>query len=85
LSRRKQIIELLGNQLGIDRNDHVIVYDQSDVFSAFRVYWTFKVFGHDKVSVLDGGLVKWLHEKRPVKPGQFKFEVSTYFHAIKFL
>ncbi|KAG1268875.1 hypothetical protein G6F68_000727 [Rhizopus microsporus] len=46
-------------KLGIDQHDHVVVYDTVGVFSACRVYWTFKAFGHDTVSVLNGGLPAW--------------------------
>lgn len=45
--------------LGISNNDHVVVYDSAGLFSAARVWWMFKVFGHDSVSVLDGGLPAW--------------------------
>lgn len=66
-------------QLNIKKDDHVILYDQSDVYSAFRVYWTLKVFGHDKVSVLDGGMVKWALEKREIERGPLKsFESVDY-------
>ncbi|MBB6255341.1 3-mercaptopyruvate sulfurtransferase [Nitrospirillum iridis] len=55
--------------LGIGRDSTVIVYDVYDLFSAARVWWTFRVFGHDRVFVLDGGLPKWLAEGRPVEAG----------------
>ena len=50
-------------KLGIDNNTHVVVYDNNEqlgLFSAQRVWWTFRVFGHNKISVLDGGLSKWI-------------------------
>ena len=50
--------KLIGN-LGIDNDSHVVIYHAGlsavDTASAARVYWTFKVLGHDKVSILDGG------------------------------
>jgi thiosulfate/3-mercaptopyruvate sulfurtransferase len=52
--------------LGIGNDDHVIVYDVVPGSGAARVWWTFRVFGHRHVSVLDGGLDKWLAEGRPV-------------------
>lgn len=55
---------------GIGSDDEVVVYDQAGLFSAPRVWWTFRVFGHDQVSVLDGGLPKWVSENRPVEVGQ---------------
>jgi thiosulfate/3-mercaptopyruvate sulfurtransferase len=55
--------------LGIGEGDRVVVYDSRGVVSAARVWWTFRVFGHDKVAVLDGGLPKWCAEGRPVERG----------------
>jgi thiosulfate/3-mercaptopyruvate sulfurtransferase len=55
--------------LGIGDGDRVIVYDTRGVASACRVWWTFRVFGHDAVAVLDGGLPKWRNEGRPVEQG----------------
>ncbi|XP_008807181.2 thiosulfate/3-mercaptopyruvate sulfurtransferase 1, mitochondrial-like isoform X2 [Phoenix dactylifera] len=45
--------------LGIHNKDSIIVYDGKGMFSAARVWWMFRVFGHDKVWVLDGGLPEW--------------------------
>lgn len=51
-------------RLGIGDGHRVIVYDQDGLFSAARVWWMFRVFGHEDVAVLDGGLPKWLAEGR---------------------
>ena len=50
---------------GIQNDDHIIVYDYSDIYSACRLWFALKYFGHQKVSVLDGGMKKWLKENRP--------------------
>jgi thiosulfate/3-mercaptopyruvate sulfurtransferase len=56
--------------LGLSDSDHLVVYDGSGVnLSAPRVWWTFRTFGHDRVSVLDGGIGKWRLEHRPVESG----------------
>jgi thiosulfate/3-mercaptopyruvate sulfurtransferase len=55
--------------LGIGDGDRVIVYDSRGVVSAARVWWTFRVFGHDAVGVLDGGLPKWRAEGRTLESG----------------
>ena len=55
--------------LGIGDGDRVVVYDARGVASAARVWWTFRVFGLDAVTVLDGGLPKWRAEGRPVERG----------------
>ncbi|XP_076458895.1 3-mercaptopyruvate sulfurtransferase-like [Babylonia areolata] len=49
-------------KLGINNETQVIVYDNNDqlpLFSAQRVWWTFRVFGHENVFVMEGGLRKW--------------------------
>lgn len=54
--------ELIGS-LGIDNDDHVVIVaqgtDSSEFGAATRVYWTFKVLGHDAVSILNGGARAW--------------------------
>lgn len=45
--------------LGIQNKDDLVVYDGKGIFSAARVWWMFRVFGHDRVWVLDGGLPRW--------------------------
>lgn len=64
--------------LGISENDRVVVYDDSGVFSAARVWWTFRAMGHGAVAVLDGGLPKWLREGRPVESGRASPEAAHY-------
>ena len=53
--------------LGIGGGRHVIVYDVLGIVSAPRLWWMLRIFGYPKVSVLDGGLLKWLSESRPVE------------------
>lgn len=45
--------------LGIENKDGLVVYDGKGIFSAARVWWMFRVFGHEKIWVLDGGLPRW--------------------------
>src|SRR5262245_40012986 len=45
----------------------IVVYDGSGLFSAPRVWWTFRVFGAPSVFVLDGGFPAWKAEGRPVE------------------
>jgi thiosulfate/3-mercaptopyruvate sulfurtransferase len=52
--------------LGVGNDSRVVVYDQRGIFSSARLWWMFRVFGHDDVAVLDGGLPKWLAEGRDV-------------------
>jgi len=56
-------------KLGLGDGLRYVIYDQRGIFSAPRVWWTFRYFGHEDVAVLDGGLPKWLAEERPVEDG----------------
>jgi thiosulfate/3-mercaptopyruvate sulfurtransferase len=52
-------------KLGLGDGNRIIVYDGEGLFSAARVWWMFRAFGHDDVALLDGGLPKWVAEGRP--------------------
>lgn len=58
--------------LGISNGDHVVFYDAHGLMSAGRGWWMMRLFGHDRVSVLDGGLLKWMAENRPVARGSVR-------------
>jgi len=55
--------------LGIAETDTIVVYDTVGLFSAARVWWTFRVMGAREVFVLDGGLPAWRAEGRPIETG----------------
>ena len=52
--------------IGVGDGHQVVVYDGAGLFSAARVWWTFRLMGFENVAVLDGGLPKWQAEGRPV-------------------
>ena len=64
--------------LGISENDTIIVYDGSGLYSAPRVWWTFRIFGARKVVILDGGLPAWKSQGRPTESGQAKRDKRTF-------
>ena len=53
--------------MGVGDGHQIVVYDGFGVNSAARVWWMFKLMGHDDVAVLDGGLPKWQREGREVE------------------
>ncbi|MBD3785721.1 MAG: 3-mercaptopyruvate sulfurtransferase [Sphingomonadales bacterium] len=53
--------------MGVGDGHQVVVYDQAGVFSAPRVWWTFRLMGKMDIAVLDGGLPKWMAEGRPTE------------------
>lgn len=56
-------------KMGVGDGMKVVVYDSQGLFSAARVWWTFRAMGHDDVAVLDGGLKKWKAEGRALEDG----------------
>ena len=77
---KKDDWEKIMSKLGVKNSDHIVIYDNSDVISSCRVWYTFLYFNHDPnlVSVLDGGLKKWLKEKKDTTKDIKKFEKSSY-------
>ena len=59
--------ERIVSSIGIGNEDQIIIYDNSDVISSCRCWYNFIYFGHNPslVHVLDGGLKKWINEKKP--------------------
>jgi len=55
--------------LGLENDDHVIVYCDSVFLSSARAWWMLRLFGHEKVSVLDGGLKSWLARSGATETG----------------
>lgn len=55
--------------LGISKDTMVVAYDVYGLQSAARTWWMFRLFGHDKVAVLDGGMPKWVAEGRALETG----------------
>ncbi len=72
------------SRLGVSSTDHVVVYDASGTnFSAPRAWWMFRAFGHDAVSVLDGGLAAWTeYAGAPLEFGDARLPLRGNFSAV---
>ncbi len=57
------------SQYGVSDDSFVVTYSTTSHWWATRLWWMFRVFGHERVAVLDGGFQKWQAEKRPVETG----------------
>ncbi len=86
--------ETLARKLGVSSDSHVILVpagvNATDFGSAARAYWTFKTFGHAKVSILNGGFASWQkdHPNRiatgaPIAPdaGDFKARFTADYYS----
>ena len=61
----KRFYKVLG-YFGIKQDDHVVIYDDMGGLHAGRLFWQLEQIGHKKISVVDGGLVKWILEGKKV-------------------
>ena len=82
LGEPNKLAELIG-KLGIDNDTHVVMVPQgansTDMGVGTRIYWTFKVLGHDNVSLLDGGMVSYTKDKtNPLETGAAKITPKTF-------
>jgi thiosulfate/3-mercaptopyruvate sulfurtransferase len=66
--------------MGVGDGHQVVVYDGAGLFSAARVWWTFRLMGKTDVAVLDGGFPKWRAEGRQ---NQLVKDVTQVAHAAK--
>jgi len=64
--------------LGISEDMKIVVYDEVGLFSAPRVWWTFRAFGAGDVVILEGGGPRWRAERRPIETGLVEREPATF-------
>ena len=72
--------EKIMSSMGIENNDHIVVYDNSDVISSCRCWYNLIYYGHDPklVNVLNGGLKKWKIENKATDSSKVITKTSKY-------
>ncbi|RIJ28180.1 sulfurtransferase [Henriciella mobilis] len=76
-------------KLGVGDGNRIVVYDSNDFIASARVWWMFRVMGHEDVVVLDGGLRAWeaeggdLEDLPPIVTGGRHFTPRVQAHLIK--
>ena len=72
--------EKILSSMGISNEDNIIIYDNSDLISSCRCWYTFIYFGHNPklVSILNGGLKKWKLENKLISNNTIKINKSSY-------
>lgn len=73
----QRLYKILGF-IGVSRNSHVVIYDDMGGLNAGRLYWDLERIKHPRVSVVDGGLVKWILEGRKVENKYNERKAVTY-------
>ena len=66
------------SSLGINNNDHLVIYDMYGMFSAARIWFMFKAFGHNNVSLLNGGLPAWINSNGEISNQINKLKPTNY-------
>jgi thiosulfate/3-mercaptopyruvate sulfurtransferase len=65
-------------ELGVGRDDRIIVYDNSPLRTAARGWFMFRHFGAERVAILDGGFQKWRAEGRPLESGEARRRMAHF-------
>lgn len=80
---KNHVIKILG-LLGIQSEHHVVIYDDMGGLHASRLFWELEKVGHKNISLLNGGLVKWIlagkkvtANSQNVKAVQYKADVKS--------
>lgn len=84
--------EAFAGACGIRNRDTVVIYDTFNIaMAAARMWWSFRVMGHERVFVLDGGFPKWRVEGRAIETGparqprQVAYSANPRPHLIRLL
>ena len=66
------------SSLGINNDNHLVIYDMYGMFSAARIWFMFKTFGHQNVSILNGGFPAWLDSEGEISNQINNVETTNY-------
>lgn len=75
----QRCFEDYARNLGISPDTHIVAYDRLGPLSSYRTWWLFRLHGHKNISVLDGGLRKWMNDGYEVTQEEPKIEKTTDF------
>jgi thiosulfate/3-mercaptopyruvate sulfurtransferase len=77
LPRPEEFSRAMG-ELGLGDGMRFVIYDSLGLFAAARVWWTLRAYGAERVSILEGGLPKWIREGRPIEGGEAKPKPASF-------
>ena len=70
--------QALARRLGITPGTTVVFYGDKNNWWATYALWVFRLFGHDKAKIMDGGRIKWVKEGRPLSTEVPEYPPSDY-------
>lgn len=85
---RPEAFAVAMRELGVNRDKHLVIYDDGNLFSAPRAWWMLRIFGVEKVSIMAGGMAGWLRDERLLEQGDVdiadgEFDVTFTPEAVK--
>ena len=66
------------SDLGVRKNDYLVIYCKEGIMSSPRAWWMFKYFGHNNVFILNGGFRAWRQANGRIESGNQKIKLSSY-------
>lgn len=67
-------------KLGLNEQQHLVIYDEGNLFSAPRAWWMLRLTGASRISILSGGLAGWKQQGLPLEQGDVS-PAAQVFHA----
>ncbi len=74
----KEEFEALLSAASVTPQTHVVLYGDNNNWFAAYAFWLFKYYGHDNVSLMDGGRKKWIAEERDVTTDVLSYAATSY-------
>ena len=71
-------LEKLLSEAGISPDTHIVLYGDNNNWFAAYAFWVLKYYGHENVSLLNGGRKKWLAENRETTTETSSYPASQY-------
>ena len=74
----KDLFSKMMQNIGLNKDDEIIIYDNSPFLSSARAWFLFRYFGHDKVSIMQGGIKSWKNYGGNITQGNVILEKGNY-------
>ena len=74
----KDLFSKMMQNIGLNKDDEIIIYDNSPFLSSARAWFLFRYFGHDKISIMQGGIKNWENNGGNITQGNVILEKGNY-------
>lgn len=74
----KDLFSKMMQNIGLNNDDEIIIYDNSPFLSSARAWFLFRYFGHDKISIMQGGIKNWENNGGNITQGNVILEKGNY-------